>query len=272
MKDLRGKVAVITGGGSGIGRSMATTFADAGMTVVVADIEASAASDVAREVGGMAVTTDVASHSSVQSLAERAFGEFGAIHLLCNNAGVSAGGTADKATPEEWEWCLSVNLDGVVNGLLAFLPRMREQPGEAHIVNTASLAGVIPESTIAYATSKHGVVAISEAARSEAAAHGVGVTVVCPGMVRTRILDSNRNRPDALGGPKADGMGPVGRLVVKVLVNGGFFVTGKSPDKVARQVRAAVENNDPYVFTHRGRIFRHLVDVHATHVLAGFDA
>ena len=207
MKDLEGKVAVITGGGSGIGRGIALAVADAGMSVVIADIESDAAEAVAEEVrgrgvDGVAAVTDVSVLGSVQELAESVYARFGAAHLLCNNAGVVVMGTIDTMTSADWKWVLSVNLDGVVNGLQAFLPRMRDQTGQKHIVNTASAAGLYPQAGMGvYSASKYAIVSISEVLRDEAAGYGLGVSVLCPGVVRTNISNAHRSRPAELGGP-----------------------------------------------------------------------
>ena len=263
MEQLAGKVAVITGGASGIGYGMAVTFAEAGMRVVVADIEGDKAEKVAAEVGGVAVATDVSDLSSVQALADRAFAEFGAVHLLCNNAGVSLRDVPlDKATAHDWEWVLGVNLDGVVNGVLAFLPRMREQQ-TGHIVNTSSMAGVIPFPGLGpYVATKYAVVALSEVLRIEAAEYGIGVSVLCPGNVRTGIIESERNRPHNL----ADSASPPLTEEIRRF----WDATSIDPVDVGRMVRDAVVNNDAYVFTHKDDMFRDLVAKRLDRVMASF--
>jgi NADP-dependent 3-hydroxy acid dehydrogenase YdfG len=199
MKQLSGKVAVITGAGSGIGAGMARAFAGAGMHVVVADIELEAAQAVAGEIGGTAARLDVARADEVQALADQVYRDHGAVHLLCNNAGVAIAGPLAEMTADDWRWMVSVNIEGVANGLSAFLPRMIAQGSGAHIVNTGSIAGLVtfPERGI-YTATKYAVVAMSETLRAELAPHDIGVTVICPGSVRTRILGSARNRPAEL--------------------------------------------------------------------------
>ncbi|MCZ6785120.1 MAG: SDR family NAD(P)-dependent oxidoreductase, partial [Proteobacteria bacterium] len=178
MEKLTGKVAVVTGGGSGIGEALARAFAGEGMHVVVADIEGEAAERVAREVRGtgaraLAVRTDVADAESVRALADAVYAEFGAAHVLCNNAGVLLMGSAVGASVGDWQWVLSVNLMGVVHGVDAFLPRMRAQQGEAHIVNTSSVAALGGGGP--YGASKAAVLAFSEALHRELADEGIGV-------------------------------------------------------------------------------------------------
>lgn len=195
MRTLKGQVAVITGAGSGIGRSMALALADAGAHVVVADIQRGTAEAVASEVRArgqrsLAHACDVAQAEQVQALADRCFAEFERVDILCNNAGITwrpFRGVAD-ATLDDWRHILGVNLWGVLHGIDAFLPRMRQQPGEKHIVNTASLAGLIPMSGNApYSSSKAAVVSLSEAMAIELAQDGFGVTVLCPGQVPTNL-------------------------------------------------------------------------------------
>jgi NADP-dependent 3-hydroxy acid dehydrogenase YdfG len=178
---------------------MARAFAGAGMHVVVADIEREAAQAVASELNGTAVELDVSKPEAMRALADQVYRDFSAVHLLCNNAGAAIAGPLAEMTHDDWRWMLSVNIEGVTNSLTAFLPRMIAQQGEAHIVNTGSIAGLVtlPERGI-YAATKYAVVAISETLRAELAPHDIGVTVICPGSVRTRILGASRNRPAEL--------------------------------------------------------------------------
>lgn len=202
MQNLAGKVAFITGGASGIGLAMADAFADQGMKLVIADVDAEALVAVAerfhgRNVPVLTVELDVADRAAFAAAADRVYAEFGAVHLLCNNAGVYRGGALDRVTFEDWDWVLGVNVGGVVNGIQTLIPRMREQGAGGHIVNTASMAGLSAGAGLGvYNTSKYAVVGLSEALRADLAPHGIGVSVLCPGMVRTSILDSERNRPD----------------------------------------------------------------------------
>ena len=267
MRDLGGKVAVVTGGGSGIGRGMCLAFAEAGMRVVVSDIELPAAEKVVAEIQAkgqkaLAVQTDVAKRESVEALAERTWRELGAAHLLCNNAGVAVFGGLDEYRDTDWRWVLSVNLEGVVNGLQAFLPRMKAQPGPKHVVNTASVAGVVALPGLGvYTASKYAVVGISETLRQEGARYELGCSVLCPGAVTTNIMTSERNRPSELGQSKPFVPPSGGNL-------GDALRSGRAPEWVGRRVRASVENDEAYIFTHPDT--RRLWDARAAGVSAGF--
>ena len=163
MLELRGKVAVVTGGGSGIGAALARAFASHGMDVAVADVDVAGAEKVAADVRAagqraLAVATDVSKLASVEALAQRTWDELGACHVLCNNAGVIVIGALESRSIADWEWVLGVNLWGVIHGVQAFVPRMLAQPGEKHIVNTGSTAGIMPTPGVGvYATSKYAV-------------------------------------------------------------------------------------------------------------------
>ena len=269
MRELAGKVAVVTGAGSGIGRGMALAFAEAGMTVVVSDIERAAAEKVAAELESqgrraLAVYTDVAKRDSVEALAERTYREFGAAHLLCNNAGVAAFGPLHEYRDSDWRWLLSVNLEGVVNGLQAFLPRMKAQAGPKHVVNTASIAGIaaLPGLGI-YTATKYAVVGISETLRQEGRAYELGCSVLCPGAVLTNIMSSDRNRPSELGESKPFAP-PTGGNAADVMRS------ARDPLWVGRRVRAGVENDEAYIFTHPDT--RALLEMRVADMYAGFDA
>jgi NAD(P)-dependent dehydrogenase (short-subunit alcohol dehydrogenase family) len=203
MRELRDKVAVVTGGASGIGRAMVDRFAAEGMKVVVADVEpaALAATERALTAAGhtvLAVATDVSKPGDVDALAERTLARFGKVHVLCNNAGVSVGGPMWEQTLDDWRWVLGVNLWGVIHGVRAFVPRMLAQDSEAHIVNTASMAGLATAPFMSvYDVTKFGVVALSESLYKDFLATGkkVRVSVLCPGLINTNIMTSSRNRP-----------------------------------------------------------------------------
>jgi len=188
-------VAVVTGAGGGIGAGMAEAFAAEGMHVVVADIEEASAQATAERVRAagvrsVAVHTDVADPASVAALADRAFAEFGEVHLLCNNAGVLLFRPLAEMSLQDWQWLLSVNLFGVIHGIHSFLPRMLAQGGDGHIVNTASIAGLAVgrvRNVGAYHASKYAVVGLSEALRTELEPVGIGVSMICPGGVNTPL-------------------------------------------------------------------------------------
>lgn len=206
MRDLQGKVAVVTGAGSGIGRELAIACAREGMSVVLADVDpagmratAEAIAPLGRET--LEVRCDVSRAGEVEDLAARAYERFGAVHLLFNNAGVGVAGPTWTSTVEDWTWILGINVMGVVHGIRAFVPRMLARGDECHIVNTASVAGFLslPGSS-AYCASKHAVVTISECLRHELRLEKarIGVSVLAPAFVPTGISDSARNRPAEL--------------------------------------------------------------------------
>jgi NAD(P)-dependent dehydrogenase (short-subunit alcohol dehydrogenase family) len=247
-----GTVAVVTGAGSGIGAALARAFSAAGCAVVIADIEEPALQDVAASLDSeaLAVVTDVSDAGSVDRLADTAFGRFGAVNILCNNAGVSTFNPVTAQTLDDWRWVLGVNLWGVIHGVHSFLPRLLDQGQPAHIVNTSSLAGVVSgiPNLGPYNVSKVGVVSISETLRLELAMAGaaVGVSVLCPGSTETRILESERNRPAAFGLesrlPEGEGF--------RQAVLAGFRSPGtRTPEEVADQVLGAVRAGDFWIVT-----------------------
>jgi NAD(P)-dependent dehydrogenase (short-subunit alcohol dehydrogenase family) len=268
VDDLEGKVAVVTGAASGIGRALAGRWAESGMKVVLADVEQEPLDVVRDELDAagadvLAVRTDVADGAQVDALAAATLDHFGAVHIVCNNAGVGGGGLSWEATHEDWDWVLGVNLWGVIHGIRAFVPHLVTQ-NEGHVVNTASIAGFAYGPMMGpYNASKAAVVAISETLKAdlELSNSDVGVTVLCPGWVNTRIHESDRNRP---GGPVAgDEMLSAGReMLAQVLA------TGKQPDEVAHLVAAAVREGTTHVFTGdewiglaRGRLERVLTEL-----------
>ena len=252
MNELGGKVAVVTGAASGIGRALSDAFAAEGMHLVMADIEDDALRTAAKEVGEggtkvLAVRTDVSNGADVDALAARAVDEFGTFHVVCNNAGVGSGGTMWELTEADWAWVLGVNLWGVIHGIRAFVPRLVEQ-NEGHVVNTGSIAGLTSAPMMGpYNASKHAVVTISETLQRELAlnASSVRVSVLCPGFVQTRIAESDRNRPEHLRNPVEPELSEVGRELMKQIV-----ASGLPPDEVARQVVDAVKHERFYVLPH----------------------
>jgi len=255
MKNLQGKVAVVTGGASGLGRAMALAFARKGMQVAIADletakIEATVAELQALGVRALGARTDVSSGEEVDALAERVVMELGGVHLVCNNAGVVPLGPAWESTVADWQWILGVNLWGVIHGLRAFAPRLIAQD-EGHIVNTASVAGLInPPGSAAYNVSKHAVVSLTETLYHDLALRKsrVGCSVLCPAYVPTGIADSERNRPGALanaGVQKSAETLATERMLRKAVTSGKL-----SADDVAAAVLAAVEDERFYILTH----------------------
>lgn len=238
MQDLQGKVAVITGAGSGIGEGIARAAAGAGMQVVVADIDIVKAQQVADDLGdrAFAVQVDVSNLESVEALRDACLEHFGAVHLLCNNAGVRIGALMKDADIKDWQYQINVNLYGVIHGLKVFLPLLVEQ-GEGHVVNTASIGGLIagpPEGL--YSTTKFAVVGLSESLLMEVAEHGVGVSVLCPGLVDTRLIQQSLDvRPGTMdpgidhhqpAPDTASGISPltVGEQVIDAVREGGFYI------------------------------------------------
>jgi NAD(P)-dependent dehydrogenase (short-subunit alcohol dehydrogenase family) len=248
-----GRVAVVTGAASGIGFALSQRFASEGMRVVMADVEAPALAEAADLLAGrgaevLPVATDVAREEQVDALRDRALEAFGAVHVLCNNAGVGGGGRPLwEMSRGEWEWVLGVNLWGVINGVRSFVPVLLEQDA-AHVVNTASLAGLTTGVLGPYSATKHAVVALSEALHLQLAWRGasVGVSVLCPGWVRTRIHDADRNRPaDLEPVPEPPPSEQPVREHMRQLVD-----TGMDPAQVAGHVVDAIETGRFYVLTH----------------------
>jgi NAD(P)-dependent dehydrogenase (short-subunit alcohol dehydrogenase family) len=253
MQTFRDKVAVITGGASGIGRAVADRALEEGMRLVVADVEQSALDTTERELKQagadvLAVRTDVSSAEQVEALAQRTLERFGAVHLLFNNAGVAVGGPIWEHTLRDWQWILGVNLWGVIHGVRTFVPLMLAQGGQAHIVNTASMAGLLSTPGLgAYNVTKHGVVTLSETLALDLAAQGanIKVSVLCPGWVKTRISDSARNRPPALQNTAAVQPDDRDDSVARDLVAQGI-----APEQVADLVFEAVHSEKFYILTH----------------------
>jgi NAD(P)-dependent dehydrogenase (short-subunit alcohol dehydrogenase family) len=201
MHDLTGKNAFITGGASGIGFAMAQAFLNEGMNVAIADVDADALAKAMTALSGsnarvLAVQLDVTNRSQYEEVAQQVEAELGNVHVLCNNAGVYRGGALDAVTYADWDWVMGVNVGGVINGLQTFLARMERHGEGGHVVNTASMAGLTTAPGLGvYNASKFAVVGLSEALRKDLEPKGIGVSVLCPGMVRTRILESERTRP-----------------------------------------------------------------------------
>jgi NAD(P)-dependent dehydrogenase (short-subunit alcohol dehydrogenase family) len=268
MREFHGKAAFVTGGASGIGLALGRALAESGCRVMLADIEETALEAASRGLEGVGaeirgVICDVADPASVDRAAEQAIRAFGKIHILCNNAGVAAGGGIDNISLDSWRWVLDVNLMGVIHGIAAFLPHMRAHGEGGHIVNTASMAGLLSGGGLGfspYTASKYAVVGISEGLAAELKPLGIGVTVLCPGYVRTGIAESARNRPVRYGQPATTA--PASR--VSELVRAGM-----DPQTVAAHVLNAIRDDELYVLTHpdyRARLKERFDDI-----LAAFD-
>ena len=262
MNELRGKVAAVTGAASGLGRAMALAFASEGMHVALADVDEAGLEEtraLLKAHGGriLSMRVDVSHSHQVETFAERCVGELGAVHLVCNNAGVAASGPVWETSEEEWRWLLGVNFWGVLHGVRAFAPRLMAQDA-GHIVNTASVAGLIsPPGMGAYAVSKHAVVALSESLQHDLAERGsnVGVSVLCPAYVPTSIADS---RFPAVVAKSRE------RLAKEAALKKAVAAGKLSADDVARAVVAAVKQGRFYVLTHpaiKGAVRSRMEDV-----------
>jgi NAD(P)-dependent dehydrogenase (short-subunit alcohol dehydrogenase family) len=275
MRELAGKTAFVTGGASGIGFALGRAFAEAGMKVMLADIEADelkAAVDRLRDIGPgvRGVTCDVADPASVELAAKAAYDAFGNVHVVCNNAGVGGGSGIDNISLDTWRWVLDVNLMGVVHGIRTFLPHIRAHGEGGHIVNTASMAGMNSGMGFsAYSASKFAVVNMSEGLATRVRPLGIGVTVLCPGFVRTRISESGRNRQAQYGpSQKQDPTSVAGALAAQIAdqVRSGIDPTG-----VAAQVLAAIREDELYVFTHHDANWRGELEARFAAILTAMD-
>jgi NAD(P)-dependent dehydrogenase (short-subunit alcohol dehydrogenase family) len=267
MEDLNGKVAFITGGASGIGLAMAEAFGREGMSVMLADIEAKALSAAveelrAKQVRAEGVICDVGSRASLRAAALETIAKFGKVHVVCNNAGVGAGGILGEVPESDWNWIVDVNLLGVVYGTEVFAPLIASHGEGGHFVNTASMAGMVsPPGMEPYCATKFAVVAMSEGWAGQLAAQNIGVSILCPGFVKTRIHESRRNRQDSYGPESKEA--PAEFAASPVL-------SGIPVGPVAKRVVEGIKANDLYIFTHPE--FRGAVQMRFARILAGFDA
>ena len=249
MRDLQGKGAFITGGASGVGLALARAFGRAKMGVMLADIEADALRAALSElrdqgIDAHGVECDVADRASVKRAAKEAFEVLGKVHLVCSNAGVGCGGALELITPGDWEWVIGVNLLGFVHLIQAFLPRLKEQGEGAHIVTTASVAGMFcPPGTGPYNAAKFANIAVAETLAAELAGSSIGVTILCIGNVQTKIPDSARNRSERYGPATETSPEAYEQLAT-------FVRLGQSPDGVAEKAIRGIIENELFVFTH----------------------
>ncbi len=257
MRDVRGRTAFITGGASGMGLAMARSFTKAGMKVVVADVEQAALDAVQAEfeaanVEFLVLKVDVTDRDGMEAAAAETEGRFGKVHVLCNNAGVVVGGAIDRMAYNDWDWVVGVNLGGVVNGIQAFVPRIKAHGEGGHIVNTASMAGhlAIPGLSV-YTATKFAVVGMSETMRADLAAQDIGVSVLCPGVVNTNIFTSERNRPKDLPGTDlallADADASPAEQAVRLEE---LRASALEPAVVGDMVLHAIREDEFYIFSH----------------------
>ena len=274
MREFEGKTAVVTGAASGMGRAFAERFARAGMHVVLADIEEEALKTAVRELEQeehrvIGVVTNTMSRDSMQALARRAIDEFGKVHIVCNNAGVTSRGDAGAAgrrgvweiPQSDWDWLVGVNFWGVLYGLQVFIPHMLEHGEEGHIVNTASLAGLIPGGG-AYGVTKHGVLALSEGLYRDLKARDarIGASVLCPGFVNTGIFKAERNRPEEFASGLPESNAGARANIDSVLQH------AKQPAEIAEIVFEAIQSDRFYILPHPA--WDEIVRSRVEHVLA----
>ncbi|MFW6093280.1 MAG: SDR family NAD(P)-dependent oxidoreductase [Pseudomonadota bacterium] len=278
MKDVAGKIAFVTGGASGLGLAMARAFSAAGMNVALADIEAGALERAAADLesgGGrvLALPLDVTDRAAMERAADATEEAFGKVHVVCNNAGVAVGGPVDRMSYADWDWVLGVNVNGVINGVQTFTPRMAAHGDGGHFVNTASMAGHIATPGLSvYSTSKFAVVGLSEAMRRDLAPQGIGVSVLCPGVVRTNIFDSGRNRPPHLaaaentaGAVLLDDVPEAEREAgLQALLDGAL-----DPALVGDMVLHAIRHDELYIFSHPE--MREYVERRSQEILGAMD-
>jgi NAD(P)-dependent dehydrogenase (short-subunit alcohol dehydrogenase family) len=273
MREFAGKTAFVTGGAAGIGLALGRAFAQSGMKVMLADIEADALQaavkslrEISPDISG--TICDVADAASVERAAQASFDAFGKVHVVCNNAGVAAGGGIDHISLDNWRWVIDVNVMGVLHGIKSFLPHIRAHGEGGHIVNTASMAGMQSEVGFSpYGASKFAVVSMSEGLSLRLKPHGIGVSVLCPSYVRTRIGESGRNRPERYGQSQLlDPASPAAAMVAEIARN---IDAGLEPDAVAARVLTAIRNDELYIFTHPG--MRAEVEARFAAILAAMD-
>lgn len=276
MKDLAGKTAFVTGAASGIGLGVATALAQAGVKVMLCDIEREA---LDKAIAGLrrtnadveGVVADVSLKAELQAAAEATLARYGEVHILMNNAGVGGGGGYGAWTDPGWSWTIGVNLMAVVWGCEIFGPLMERHGAGGHIVNTASIAGLISGSGNAYNVTKYGVVALSEGLRVELAPRGIGVSVLCPGFIRTQIIDSVRNLPERFAGAAPAAPPGAGRAAIETWLGDlrERVAHGIDPLYVGELVREGIEGDWPYIFTDNE--FEPAIEARFAGIKAGFD-
>jgi NAD(P)-dependent dehydrogenase (short-subunit alcohol dehydrogenase family) len=271
MKDFNGKTAFVTGGASGIGLAMARAFGRQGMNVVIADIEDAPAKVAverlaSEQIKAVSVHCDVGERNNLRAAALEAVSAFGKVHVVCNNAGVGAGGEIGKVPERDWDWIVDVNLKSVYYGVETFLPLIRSHGEGGHFVNTASIAGLISGPGMEpYSATKYAVVAMSEGWAMQLAGSNIGMSVLCPGFVRTRIHESARTKQARFGGTAGpESFDPDRREMITKAIE-----TGLDPDVVGARVVEAVRDNQLYIFTDPR--FKDVVEMRFAAIRNGFQ-
>jgi NAD(P)-dependent dehydrogenase (short-subunit alcohol dehydrogenase family) len=274
MREFGGRTAFITGAASGIGLALARTFLDRGMNVMMADVEDAALAVAAHGLSNHGdrvahVRCDVGIAEEIQAAAARAFAAFGNVHVLCNNAGVSRAGLVEEIAVSDWDWVIGVNLYGLIHGLRAFLPHMKQHGEAGHIVNTSSMSGLTPKALAGpYGATKFAIVGLSHVLAEELASTNIGVSVLCPGWTRTNMPDNGRNRPARFGGPYDYRADPLLAERNRQYVEGSR--SGLDPLELAALVVRAIEENEFYIMTQPSR--RGDVQARYEEIMHAFDA
>ncbi len=274
MKEFQGKTAFITGAASGIGLALTRTFLERGMNVMMVDVEKAVLDAAAHGLSNYGdrvgkALADVSIGEEIAVAAERAIAQFGKVHVLCNNAGVSRAGALEDMAVSDWEWVIGVNLYGTIHGIKAFVPHMKAHGEECHIVNTSSIAGVTASALGGtYATTKFAIVGISDVLRQELEGTNIGVSVLCPGWTKTNMFFNGRNRPERFGGALDVFADP--KLAERNARYRAAGTQGLDPLDLAALVLRAIEENELYIFTQPDR--RGPVEERYDEIMRGFDA
>jgi NAD(P)-dependent dehydrogenase (short-subunit alcohol dehydrogenase family) len=273
MKDLAGKTAFVTGAASGIGLGIASALAQAGVKVMLCDIEDKALAAALEKLKATnadvdGVRADVSLKAELAAAADATLARYGKVHILVNNAGVGGGGPYGMWSEAAWDWTLGVNLRSVIWGIEIFGPLIERHGEGGHIVSTASIAGMVSSGSTAYNVTKYGVVALSEGLRLELAPRGIGVSVLCPGFIRTQIMDSGRNLPQRFAG-KVNRPPLTGAIAERVKFMRDRVDQGIDPLYVGELVREAIENDWPYIFTDNE--FEPYIDARFAAIKEGFN-
>ena len=273
MKDLAAKTAFVTGAASGIGFGIASALAQAGVKVMLCDIEEAALAAALEKLKSTnadveGVRADISLKGELAKAAEATLARYGKVHILVNNAGVGGSGPYGMWSDAAWDWTLGVNLRAVVWGIEIFGPLIEQHGEGGHIVSTASIAGLVSNGSVAYNVSKYGVVALSEGLRPELAPRGIGVSVLCPGFIRTQITDSGRNLPERFAGK----LGPApttGPVAERIKFISHRVAQGIDPSYVGELVREGIENDWPYIFTDNE--LEPFIEARFSEIRQGFD-